>query len=114
MNKSVDNYFIEGCGRCPLGGTPECKVHTWTSELELLRKTVIDCGLTEESKWGTPCYTFQNKNIVMVSALKEYCCIGFFKVSLLSDDKNLLVKQGMNSKAVRLLKFNSIDEIRNI
>ena len=79
MNKSVDNYFIEGCSRCPLGGTPDCKVHSWTSELELLRKIVLNCGLTEESKWGVPCYTYQSKNILMVSALKEYCCISFFK-----------------------------------
>lgn len=114
MNKSVDDYFLEGCGRCPLGGTPECKVHTWTSELELLRKIVLDCGLTEESKWGAPCYTFQNKNILMVSALKEYCCIGFFKGSLLGDDKSLLVKQGANSQAVRLFKFKTFDEIVEI
>jgi len=114
MNKSVDNYFIEGCGRCPLGGTPDCKVHTWTSELELLRKIVLDCGLTEESKWGTPCYTFQNKNILIVSALKEYCCISFFKGSLLSDDKNLLVKPGPNSQAARLFKFKNINEVIRI
>ena len=105
---------MEGCGRCPLGGTPECKVHTWTSELELLRKIVLTCGLTEESKWGVPCYTFQNKNILMVSALKEYCSIGFFKGSLLSDDKNLLVKPGPNSQAVRLFKFKNSNEIITI
>jgi len=86
MNKSVDNYFIEGCGRYPLGGTPDCKVHSWTSELKYLRTIVLDCGLIEEFKWGAPCYTFQNKNILMVSALKNYCCISFFKGSLLSDD----------------------------
>ena len=114
MNKSVDDYFLEGCGRCPLGGTPECKVHTWNSELELLRKIVLDCGLTEEFKWGAPCYTFQNKNILMVSALKEYCCIGFFKGSLLGDDKSLLVKQGVNSQAVRLFKFKTFEEIVEI
>lgn len=114
MNKSVDNYFVEGCGRCPLGGTPDCKVHTWTSELELLRKIVLECGLTEESKWGAPCYTFQDRNILMVSALKEYCCISFFKGSLLSDEKNLLVKPGPNSQAVRLFKFKSLEEIQLI
>lgn len=114
MNRSVDNYFIEGCGRCPLGGTPSCKVHNWTSELELLRKIVLECGLTEESKWGAPCYTFQNKNVLMVSTLKEYCCISFFKGSLLSDDKNLLVKPGPNSQAARLFKFINSNEIIKI
>ncbi len=111
MNESVDNYLLAGCGRCPLGGTADCKVHTWTSELKLLREMVLDCGLTEESKWGAPCYTFKRKNILMVSALKEYCCISFFKGSLLSDDKKLLGKPGPNSQAARLFKFKSTDEI---
>lgn len=114
MNKSVDNYFIEGCGRCPLGGTPDCKVHSWTSELELLRKIVLNCGLTEESKWGVPCYTYQSKYILMVSALKEYCSISFFKGSILNDQKNLLVKPGANSQAVRLFVFKNIEEIIKI
>lgn len=114
MNKSVDNYFTEGCGRCPLGGTPDCKVHAWTSELEYLRKIVLDCGLTEESKWGAPCYTFQKNNILLLSALKEYCCISYFKGSLLQDKKNLLKKPGPNSQAARLIKFKSIDEIVGI
>ncbi|MEM7182672.1 MAG: YdeI/OmpD-associated family protein [Spirochaetota bacterium] len=114
MNKSVDNYFKEGCGRCPLGGTPDCKVHTWTSELELLRKIILSCGLAEEAKWGAPCYTFQNKNILMLTALKEYCCISFFKGSLLQDKKNLLVKPGPNSQAARLFKFQGTEEIQKI
>ena len=114
MNKTVDKYLTEGCGRCPLGGSTDCKVHKWTSELELLRKIVLNCGLTEESKWGVPCYTFQKKNVLIVSALKEYCCISFFKGSLLSDHKNLLVKPGPNSQAARLFKFNNLDEIKKI
>lgn len=114
MNKSVDNYLLEGCGRCPLGGTPDCKVHNWTSELEKLRKIVLECGLSEESKWGAPCYTFRNKNVLMVSALKEYCCISFFKGSVLSDSKNLLVKPGPNSQSVRIFKFKNLNEIIKI
>lgn len=114
MNKSADHYFIEGCGRCPLGGTPDCKVHRWTTELRLLRKIVLESGLTEESKWGVPCYTFQNKNVVMVSAFKEYCSISFFKGSLLSDSKSLLEKPGPNSQAARIFKFKSTTEILKI
>lgn len=114
MNTSVDNYFIEGCGRCELGGTPECKVNLWSSELKLLRRIILDCGLTEESKWGTPCYTFQGKNVLMLSGLREYCCISFFKGSLLSDEKKLLTKPGPNSQAARLFKFKNVDEIEKI
>lgn len=114
MNKSVDNYFIEGCGRCSLGGSPDCKVHSWTSELALLRKIVLSCGLKEESKWGVPCYTFQDKNILILSAYKDYCSISFFKGSLLKHDKKLLVKPGPNSQAGRLAKFTAIQQIMGI
>ena len=114
MNKSVESYLIEGCGRCPLGGTPKCKVHKWLPELEYLRKLVLSSGLTETSKWGVPCYTLEDKNVLMISALNEYACISFFKGSLLNDDKKLLVKPGPNSQAARLLKFKNIDEIQKI
>jgi len=112
MNKTVDNYLIEGCGRCPLGGTSDCKVHSWIPELELLRKIVLGCGLTEESKWGVPCYTFQNKNILIVCAFKNYCSISFFKGSLLSDSNKLLEKSGENTQAARLIKFRNIEKIQ--
>lgn len=114
MNPNVDNYIAEGCGRCPLGGTPDCKVHQWTEELKKLRSIVLGCGLVEELKWGAPCYTYQKKNVLMVGALKEYCCISFFKGSLLSDTKNLLVKPGPNSQAARLFKFTKLDQIESI
>ena len=114
MNNKVDKYLIQGCGRCPLGNTPDCKVHKWTLELELLRMIVLDCGLTEELKWGVPCYTFQKNNVLIVSAFKEFCSISFFKGSLLSDTKGLLVKPGENSRAARLFKFATIKEIKEI
>ncbi len=111
MNK-IDKYLIEGCGRCPLGGSPDCKVHTWTTELELLRMIVLDCGLIEELKWGVPCYTFQKKNVLIVSAFKDYCSVSFFKGALLNDANGILVKPGKNSQAARLIKFTSIEEIK--
>jgi len=114
MNNKVDNYLLEGCGRCPLGGTANCKVHKWTAELELLRRIVLDCGLIEEVKWGVPCYIFQNKNILLINAFKSYCSISFFKGLLLSDDHNILEKPGENSQAVRLIKITNIEEIKEI
>jgi uncharacterized protein YdeI (YjbR/CyaY-like superfamily) len=114
MNKSVDNYLLEGCGRCPLGGTPDCKVHKWISELKLLRMIVLESGLAEECKWGVPCYTFDNGNVLLVSAFKDYCSISFFKGSLLKDDKKLLEKPGKNSQAARLLKFSIVEEIKEV
>ena len=112
MNKSVDNYFIEGCGRCPLGGTSDCKVHRCLPELELLRCIVLECGLVEECKWGVPCYTFNNKNVLIVSAFNDYCSISFFKGSLLSDPQGILTKPGKNSQAARLFKVTNIEQIK--
>lgn len=111
MNKTVDNYFLQGCGRCSLGGTPDCKALRWIPELELLRNIVLDCGLTEECKWGVPCYTYQDGNVLLVSAFKDYCAISFFKGALLNDSNKSLEKPGERSQATRLLKFVSIKEI---
>lgn len=114
MNTSVEHYFMNGCGRCDRGGTPDCKVHQWQDELKLLREIVNQHECVEESKWGSPCYTVQGKNVLMISALNDYCCISFFKGSLLSDPKNLLEKPGPHSQAARLYKFTSTDRIRLI
>ena len=111
MNPKVDQYLLDGCMRCDLGGTPDCKVHDWKNELEVLRKIILDCGLTEELKWGVPCYTFQNKNILIVSAFKDYCAVSFFKGSLLSDNNGILKKPGENSQATRYFKFTGVQEI---
>ncbi|MEL6559051.1 MAG: YdeI/OmpD-associated family protein [Bacteroidota bacterium] len=114
MNKSVDHYLTAGCGRCPLGGTTDCKVHRWTAELEYLRQIVNACGLTEECKWGVPCYTFQGNNVLIVSAFNEYCSISFFKGALLADGRQLLIKPGPNSQAARLFRFKNLYEIQQI
>ncbi|MGS2764439.1 YdeI/OmpD-associated family protein [Sinomicrobium sp. M5D2P9] len=111
MNPKVDNYIAEGCGRCPLGGTPGCKVHDWTEELEQLRTIALDCGLKEELKWGVPCYTFQENNIVIIGAFKEYCALSFFKGALLNDVNGILRKPGENTQSGRIVPFTGVREI---
>ncbi|HMS43314.1 MAG TPA: YdeI/OmpD-associated family protein [Pyrinomonadaceae bacterium] len=111
MNPKIDTYLAVGCGRCPLGNTPECKVHTWTEELETLREIVLECGLTEELKWGVPCYTFDGNNVVIIGAFNEYCSISFFKGVLLKDESKILSKPGENSQAGRLVKFTDVQQI---
>ncbi len=111
MTTNIETYFIEGCGRCPLGGTPECKVHNWKKELQLLRRILNDCHLKEEIKWGVPCYTFQGHNLLILAALKEYCSISFFKGALLQDTDELLVKPGENTQSARLIKITDVQEI---
>ena len=114
MNPKVDRYIVEGCGRCPLGGTPNCKVNSWQEELHQLRRIILDTGLTEELKWGVPCYTFEKSNIAIVSALKECCVLSFFKGALLNDQHKLLDKPGENSQAARVIRFTNVQEILQV
>lgn len=111
FNPQIDKYLMQGCMRCKFGGTPQCKVHKWTMELETLRQIALECGLTEELKWGGPCYTLEGKNVFMLGALKEACVIGFFKGALLKDKNNLLERPGASSQSTRTIKFTSIQQI---
>jgi uncharacterized protein YdeI (YjbR/CyaY-like superfamily) len=111
VNTSVDAYFVQGCGRCKLGGTPQCKVNRWAAELQLLRQLLLASGLNEECKWGMPCYTLNGQNVALLAAFKEYCSINFFKGALLSNEWGLLSSAGENSQAGRLIKITSIEQV---
>lgn len=111
MNPEVDTYFEIGCGRCALGGTPDCKVHKWQEEMAQLRRILLDCGLTEEVKWSVPCYTFQDGNILLMSAFVDYCALSFFKGALLKDPNGILKKPGEHSQASRLIPFTEVGAI---
>ncbi len=87
------------------------KATKWQEELGKLREIVIDCGLTEELKWGVPCYTFQNNNVVLLHGFKEYCAINFFKGVLLSDAEGILVQQTENVQEARQIRFSSLPQI---
>ncbi|SDQ74739.1 YdeI/OmpD-associated family protein [Flagellimonas zhangzhouensis] len=107
-------YLSDGCGRCSLYSTPECKVHTWQEELKYLRRLVLDCGLDEELKWSVPCYTYNGHTLVMVVAFKESATLSFFKGALLRDEHGILMKPGKNSQASRVVRFTSVDEIAKL
>ena len=110
-NPKVDDYLAVGCMRCPLGNTPACKVHTWVEEMQQLRRIILDCGLTEEVKWSMPCYTSEKRNIVLMSAFKEYCALSFFKGALLKDVKGILIQQTENTQAARQIRFTDVQQI---
>ena len=97
MNPKVDFYFSKG--------------KKWEEELEHLRKIVLDCGLTEELKWGVPCYTFDKRNIVLIHVFKEYCALLFFKGVLLNDANGILVQQTENVQAARQIRFTNVRQI---
>ena len=96
MNPKVDFYF---------------KADKWQKELAKLRAIVLDSQLTEELKWGVPCYTFQNNNIVLIHVFKEYCALLFVKGALLKDAKGILVQQTKNVQAARQIRFTNVREI---
>jgi len=111
MNPEVDLYLRDGCMRCELGGTPDCKVVDWIKELKELRRILLETELVEEVKWSVPCYTYKGKNILLMSALKDACTLSFFKGSLLKDPEGILTKPGEHSQAARYLRFTNIKDI---
>ena len=86
----------------------------WKEELATLRMIVLDCQLTEELKWGAPCYTFQNNNIVLIHVFNDYCALLFFKGDLLNDPNGILVQQTKNVQAARQIRFTSVREIAKL
>ena len=100
MNPKVDFYFE--------------KNKIWQKELEQLRTIILSCGLNEELKWGTPCYTFEGSNIVLIHVFKEYCAMLFFKGALLNDAHGLLVQQTKNVQAARQIRFTNVKEITKL
>ena len=87
------------------------KAKKWKEEFERLRAIVLDCGLSEELKWGKPCYTFQKSNIVLIHGFKDYRALLFFKGALLKDVKGILVQQTENVQAARQVRFTNVREI---
>lgn len=83
----------------------------WQKETDKLRKIALDCYLTEQIKWGKPCFTFLKKNIAIVIPLKESCAFSFFKGALLKDSKRILERIGEHTQAGRWIKFTSVKEI---
>jgi len=83
----------------------------WRKEMEKLRRILLGCQLTEELKWGKPCYTFQASNVVIMLPLKEYCALLFCKGVLLKDGPGILIKAGENTQAARQIRFTHIREI---
>ena len=100
MNPKVDFFFT--------------KAKKWQEEFEKLRMILLDCGLTEELRWGCPCYTFQKSNVVLMHGFKEYCALLFCKGALLKDANGILIQQTENVQAARQIRFTNVREIVKI
>lgn len=97
MNPGVDFFFD--------------KPTRWQKEYKKLRRIILDCGLTEELKWGCPCYTYKKTNIVLIHGFKEYCALLFFKGALLNDPQGILIQQTKNVQSARQIRFPEVKEI---
>ena len=97
MNPKVDAFLREA--------------KKWRSEFEKLRAIILKFPLTEELKWGVPCYAFEERNVVLIHGFKEYCALMFFKGALLKDAKGILVQQTENVQAARQIRFANVQEI---
>jgi len=112
MPLTIKEYWKLGCGRCHLTNTPDCKIHSWSSGIKFLRKVVIEEGLEESIKWGSPAYSHLGKIIVLLSVLKDHFLISFPNGALLLDPDQLLTKPGENTQAGRVVRFFSLDEAK--
>ncbi len=83
----------------------------WQEELKILRNIILSCGLTEELKWGQPCYTYNNTNVIILGGFKDYCFISFLKGVLLHDSENILKKPGENTQSGRIVSFTDVQQI---
>jgi uncharacterized protein YdeI (YjbR/CyaY-like superfamily) len=97
MNPKVDAYLS--------------KAKTWQEELRKLRTLLLDCQLTEELKWGKPCYMFQEHNVVILLPLKQHCVLLLCKGALLKDPNGILIKAGEHTQAARQIRLTSLREI---
>lgn len=98
-NTKVDFYFI--------------KEKKWPEEIMILRSIALNLGLTEELKWGCPCYTLDGNNVFLIHTFKEYCAYLLFKGALMNDDHGILVQQSKNVQSARQIRFTSLKEIAN-
>ena len=87
------------------------KAKQWKKEFTKLRMIVLDSQLAEELKWGQPCYTFKEKNVVLIHGFKEYCALLFFKGALLQDTRGILIRQTENVQAARQIRFTNVRQI---
>lgn len=101
MNPKVVDRFLD-------------RAKKWKEEMTLLRSICLDCGLTEDFKWMHPCYTYKEKNVVLIHGFKAYCALLFHKGALLKDSENMLVQQTKNVQAARQLRFTSAKEIEEL
>ncbi len=107
MISNIEDFFVDGCGRCERFATADCSARRWAGGLAELRRICLGAGLVETVKWGHPCYLHADRNIAVVGALRGDFRLSFFNAALMTDPQGLLEKQGPNTQHKDVLRFVS-------
>ncbi len=105
MITDVEDFFAKGCGRCARFATPDCSTRRWLDGLLTLRRILLASGLIETAKWGHPCYMHAGRNIAIFGAFRGDFRLTFFNAALVQDPKDMLEKQGPNTRHADCLRF---------
>lgn len=111
MITDIEQYFLQGCGRCERFATPDCSTRQWSRGLIDLRRICLESGLIETVKWGHPCYMHRDRNIVILGAFRSDFRISFFNAALMKDPKGVLQKQGPNTKHADMIRFSENTQV---
>jgi uncharacterized protein YdeI (YjbR/CyaY-like superfamily) len=111
MITRIEDYFLDGCGRCARFATDDCSARRWRSGLAELRQICCGTGMIETVKWGHPCYTHAGRNIAVLGAFRDSFRLNFFDAALLDDPDGLLTKQGENTQHASTLLFTGAEQV---
>ncbi|WP_438864081.1 YdeI/OmpD-associated family protein [Neptunicella sp.] len=111
MITNIEEFFINGCGRCDRFATPDCSIKQWDSGLKKLRQICQNLALVETVKWGHPCYLHGGRNIVLIGAFRHDFRLSFFNAALLTDPQKVLEKQGPNTRHPDMIRFTANDQV---
>ncbi|TWT89414.1 YdeI/OmpD-associated family protein [Neorhodopirellula pilleata] len=111
MITDVEEYFLNGCGRCERFATSDCSARQWSAGLAKLRQICLGVNLTETVKWGHPCYMHADRNVVIIGALRNDFRLSFFNAALMKDPNGVLEKQGPNTQHPDMIRFTANNQV---
>lgn len=114
MITQIEEYFLNGCGRCNRFATPDCSARTWHAGLTALRHICQSAGLVETVKWGHPCYMHGPRNIAILGAFRADFRLTFFNAALMQDPDGLLQPQGPNSRHPDMIRFTDPADVTHL
>lgn len=111
MITNVEDYFTQGCGRCPRFATPDCSTRRWIDGLERLRRICLEVGLEETLKWAHPCYAHAGRNVAIFGAFRDDFRLSFFHAALLRDPEGVLGRSGPNARHPDVIRFTRNEDV---